>query len=274
LYQWVGVSVDGEGFIYVTDAMDYSLKKFDAQGKLVKKTGRKGQGPGEFMAPRALVSSGNRLFVTDQSVPGIQVFDNDLKYEKHIPLNLLVTEIAALSDHELACKAFETGRAPRILIIGDDGRVVSEIGYGEKNMPMMMDLVDFAASTDGFFYLAYSHMDRLEKLSAGGRAVWTKELLGVNRVKTDRVSSFVVPTQIVYKDIALDRSGHIFILGGSFSKNPGRDVYVLSGDGDILATFTLPETSHCLFIDERNSLYVRANEGITLKKYKLSYKGI
>ncbi|MGB6866412.1 MAG: 6-bladed beta-propeller, partial [Candidatus Aminicenantaceae bacterium] len=51
LFQWVGVTVDSYGQIYVTDAMDYSLKKFDADGKLLQKAGGKGQGPGEFLAP-------------------------------------------------------------------------------------------------------------------------------------------------------------------------------------------------------------------------------
>ncbi|HDZ25596.1 MAG TPA: 6-bladed beta-propeller, partial [Candidatus Aminicenantes bacterium] len=49
LFQWVGVISDSDSYIYVTDNMDYSLKKFDDQGNLIKKTGQKGKGPGEFL---------------------------------------------------------------------------------------------------------------------------------------------------------------------------------------------------------------------------------
>ena len=80
-----------------------------------------------------------------------------------------------------------------------------------------------------------------------------------------------LPTKLVYKDIALDSSGNVFILGGSFSKNPSSDIYVLSPEGELLTTITLPETSHCIYIDSRNFLYSRANEGVTLKKFRLKY---
>jgi len=273
LYQWVGIGVDAEGFIYVTDAMDYTLKKFDGRGRLLKKTGGKGQGPGEFMAPRALACSANRLFVTDQNIPGVQVFDKELRFLKRIPLNLLVTEIAALSDDRLACKTFELQPRPQILIVDGDGRTVSTISYGERDMPIMTDLVDFVPAPDGSFYIAYSHLDRVEKLSGEGRLLWTKSLFGVKKARMEKVSTFEVPADIAFKDVALDARGNLFVLGGSYSKNRGRDVYVMNEDGELLATFPLSESSHCLYIDGRNCLYVRANEGVTLKKYRIIYEG-
>jgi len=57
LFQWIGVTVDLLGNIYVTDSLDYSLKKFSSDGNLLKKRGGRGQGPGEFMAPRLLDAS-------------------------------------------------------------------------------------------------------------------------------------------------------------------------------------------------------------------------
>ena len=75
LFMWVGISVDENGFIYVSDGMDYSIKKFDTSGNLIKKTGRKGQGPGEFLSPRSLDLSDRSLYILDQNIPGINVFD-------------------------------------------------------------------------------------------------------------------------------------------------------------------------------------------------------
>jgi hypothetical protein len=49
---------------------------------LIKKTGRKGQGPGQFLAPRYLGISGELIYVTDQFKPGIQVFDKNLSYSR------------------------------------------------------------------------------------------------------------------------------------------------------------------------------------------------
>ena len=41
LFMLVGIVADSSKRIYVTDAMDYSIKVFDERGILVKKTGRK-----------------------------------------------------------------------------------------------------------------------------------------------------------------------------------------------------------------------------------------
>jgi hypothetical protein len=66
LSQWADVVVDGQDDLFVTDDMDFSVKKFDAKGNLIKKAGRKGQGPGEFSAPRYVGCSEKLVYVTDQ----------------------------------------------------------------------------------------------------------------------------------------------------------------------------------------------------------------
>jgi hypothetical protein len=78
LYMWVDVKVDENNFIYVTDTMDYSLNKFNSQGKLIKKIGRKGQGPGEFQAPRFMGLSEKFIYVSDERMNRIQVFDMEI----------------------------------------------------------------------------------------------------------------------------------------------------------------------------------------------------
>ncbi|MEA3421137.1 MAG: hypothetical protein U9Q97_05610, partial [Acidobacteriota bacterium] len=48
-----------------------------------------------------------------------------------------------------------------------------------------------------------------------------------------------------------------------------RDVYVLDPEGKQKAVLTLPEGSHCIYIDGSDFLYSRAGDGITLKKYRI-----
>ena len=115
-------------------------------------------------------------------------------------------------------------------------------------------------------------MDRIEKFDESGKRLWSRNLLGIKKVKTEKISSYIVPTEIVYKDVALDPSGNAYVLGGKFAANRSRDVYVLNPDGELLSTLTLPDTSHCIYIDRKNFLYSRANDGITLKKYRIVTK--
>jgi len=269
LFQWVGVVADSQKSIYVTDAMDYALKKFDPAGKMLKATGGKGQGPGEFSAPRLLDCSEGLLFVSEQYQPVIKVFDTDLTHKFNIPLRAPVGDMKVLGDDLLAVLVLTPQMNSTIIFCDHKGEIVDELNFAGDASGMMMDMVSFDLDSQGNLYLAYNFMDRIEKFDKSGNKIWSKKLLGVKQVERKKISSFVVPTEIVYKDIALDDAGNVYVLGGRFSKNRSRDVYVLNPDGEHLTTFTLPDTSHCLYIDSDNFLYSRANEGITLKKYRM-----
>ncbi|UCC40245.1 MAG: 6-bladed beta-propeller [Candidatus Aminicenantes bacterium] len=272
LFQWVAVVADSSG-CYVTDTMDYSIKHFDEEGNLIKKTGRKGQGPGEFIAIRFLGISENFLYATDQYMPGIQVFDKDLNYKKRIPILIPVSDIKVISDDEIAVASLsaDEGKKGRISIFNQDGETVREIKYLDKKIPFMLDMVSFDLDPKGNLYLAYTFQDKIQKFNPEGKKLWSKGLLDVKKIEMQKIRSFKVPSQLIYKDVALDSSGHLFVLGGSYSKNPSQDVYVLSPEGKLLTTFMLPDTTHCIHIDSQDYLYSRANEGVTLKKYKMKY---
>jgi len=271
LFQWAGVFADSNGNIYVTDAMDYSLKKFDSQGNFIKKVGRKGQGPGEFMAPRLLDGLNRYLYATDQHRLGVQVFDMELNFKRHIPIKKPIADLKILSDSQIAVATMFMDKMASILIYNADGELTGEFRYSEKKSPLMMDMVSFDFDKDGNLYLAYTFQDRIEKFDRKENRSWSKQLLRINKIKKKKISFYEVPTQVVYKDVAMDSSGHLFVLGGHFSRNRSRDVYVISPGGEHLTTLTLPDTSHCIYIDGKNCLYSRANEGITLKKYRMRY---
>lgn len=272
LFQWTGVATDDAGNIYVLDAMDYSIKKFGPDGRLLKKAGRKGQGPGEFMAPRLLACSGERLFATDQNVFGVYMFDRNLQYLGKIPCPSLILALAALGDGRLAAAVMGMSSPGKVMVFDSGGRVLSEFVPAGGPVPgALMDSMSFAQDGDGQFYAAFLFRDSVEKWTREGKRLWSKSFLGQKTVATIEVRSVTLPTETCFKDVALDAFGHVFVLGGKLSKQPSRDVYVLDKYGALLATFTLPEPSHCLHIDSRNYLYARANDGITLKKYRILY---
>lgn len=273
LFQWVGIIVTPDNYIYVTDAMDYSIKVFDEQGKLLKKAGRKGQGPGEFSAIRFIDSSKMLLYVTDQYIQAVQVFDKDLNYKQRIPFMLPISDLKVISDREIAIASLSSlkEKMGKIFVIDQTGKITREIEYTHEELPLMFDTVNFDFDLEGSLYIAYNFLDKIEKFDPAGKKLWSKSLLGGREAKKEKISSVVVPSKVIYKDVTLDRSGHVFVLGGSYSKNPSQDVYVLSPEGTLLTTFTLPDASHCIYIDNQNFLYSRANEGVTLKKFRMKY---
>jgi hypothetical protein len=271
LFMWVGVFADKNNCIYVTDAMDYSLKKFDASGSLIKKVGRKGQGPGEFLAPRYLDGSEKYLYVTDHNIRAVQVFDKDLNFLRRFPLNYPVNDMKVMSDGWIAISSQDFSNQGAIYIMDEMGREQKKLDYNKKKSKMLMDVTTLEFDPKLNLYLAYNFQDRIEKFSADGKKLWSRRLLKGKKVKEEKINNSLLPTEILYKDLALDSAGRIFVLGGSLSINRSRDVYVLNPDGNLLTIFTLPEASHCIHLDQNDFLYSRANDGVTLKKYSLKY---
>jgi DNA-binding beta-propeller fold protein YncE len=61
-----GIAVDDKGFVYVTDALQDSVKKFDRGGRFVKRWGEPGRGVDRLAAPRgATFYKPDRLLVED-----------------------------------------------------------------------------------------------------------------------------------------------------------------------------------------------------------------
>lgn len=73
------VAVAANGDIFVADGhFNARIVKFDKDGKFIKAWGRKGDQPGEFNLPHAIViDSRGRVLVGDRSNNRIQIFDQD-----------------------------------------------------------------------------------------------------------------------------------------------------------------------------------------------------
>lgn len=59
------VSTDGSGALWVADDLGHDIRVFDTDGALVRRIGREGQGPGEFLSIYSLAWVGDVLLVLD-----------------------------------------------------------------------------------------------------------------------------------------------------------------------------------------------------------------
>jgi hypothetical protein len=269
ILMWTGVAVDREGFIYLLDAMDHSVKKFDPRGRLVKRAGRKGQGPGEFMNPRLLALAGDLVFATDQNVPALSVFDRDLAFLKRIAVPGMVHALRVLPNGGIAVALTSYPEAGRVVILDGEGRIVRTVAYAPRGTAPLSDSVCLAAARNGDVFLGFLFEDRVERWSSAGARLWSKSLMGGGPVEKKTMNGITIPIETCVIDVALDGRGRLYVLGGKRARNRSRDVYVVDPDGSVLTVFTLPDTSHALYFDDQDFLYVRADAGMTLKKYRV-----
>ena len=76
------IDIDVDGNIYVDDAKNYRIQKFDKNGKFVQTIGRKGEGPGEFTYPLQITvdTYSGQIIVIDHRVRQIEIFNKNGKY--------------------------------------------------------------------------------------------------------------------------------------------------------------------------------------------------
>ena len=82
-----GVVHTSNNAILVSDKLDYKLKKFDMNGKIIVEVGKRGRGPGEFRGPGPLDSYKDVIAVADFASPRVQIFSSSLEYKSgfHAP---------------------------------------------------------------------------------------------------------------------------------------------------------------------------------------------
>jgi hypothetical protein len=202
------------------------------------------------------------------------MFDKNLGFVSRIPFNRPISDIAAISENTLAVVPFSMGGSGTVVLLDVQGRVLKEILYAEPEDKLsIFNVADLEIDSAGDILLAFSFRDRIEKWSATGQRLWSRQLLDLNDVKETKIARFTVPSDVMYKTITSDSSGRIYVLSGNLTDHPSRDVFVLGPDGGHLATFVLPEPSHCIYVDGHDFLYSRANEGVTVKKFRLIFSG-
>jgi hypothetical protein len=282
MYQKVGVTTDSEDNIYVTDIKGDSIKKFNKVGELIGRTGRNGKGPEEFDEPSLIKYFNYKLYVTESYRPGITVFDENLISNSKIPLRFTVNDLNFTSSNQLAVSTLARDRSEEgdfnfcIYLYDSAGNEKGKIVYETSKSFTMMNMINFKIDRSNNFLIAYCWQDKVEKLDRNGNLLWVRNLLGTREVRTKKIKGTKVtlseyPLETVYRAVALDTYGNLFILGGDLSENRNRDVYVLRSDGQHILTFTLPESSQTIHIDNKNNLYSRSENGLMVRKYALRY---
>jgi hypothetical protein len=274
LFLWTSVAVDGDDNVYFSDALDYSIKKFGPDGELLKKTGRRGSGPGAFEKTAGVAVIGDFVYAWDLYARALQVFDRDLVYQKTLPMPGNVDGLAALADGRIAAAVRPSYDRPMIVVFTPEGKMIREFSLVDPGNPASTGTVSLAAGPSGEFYLGYLFRDLIEKRGAGGERVWARTPMTTGRSPAADVQGFSFPSETCVLNLARDGRGRIYVLGGTKAAHKGRDIYVFNPDGSAVATLVLPEPSYSVYFDRRDFLYVSADGGVTMKKYRLIFKEV
>ena len=75
-----GLAVDKNNYVYVANASNHTISKYNSEGKCVKVVGREGCQPGELNHPCGVAVIGEQVYVCDRNNNKIQIFDYNLNF--------------------------------------------------------------------------------------------------------------------------------------------------------------------------------------------------
>jgi len=128
-YQAHDIKVDSQGNIYVLDAGNHRVQKFDKNGNYLQTIGRKGQGPGEFAnIYNMLFDNQNNLYVKGMRI--IHIFNNKGEFIRNVTFPISLHNFAVCTEGNFIVSGFitsEKGQNYGVLIVNSAGKIIKDI---------------------------------------------------------------------------------------------------------------------------------------------------
>ncbi len=273
-YKPEDIAGDSEGNLYVLDAGNHRVQKFDNKGKHLTTFGRSGQGPGEFQRPLSIdIGKDGNIYIADWYNCRLEVFSSQGEYLRSIKLLTPVHRIRLLKSGEIAIMNPRVGREnssyeestdgskpflPLIKIIDESGKIRRKFGEGIifKTFPLVNggNRLIFTTDDDDNIYLTLLFQNRIEKFTSEGKLVFQ-----TSRPVPDEMDHRGTNKPNVYILISLgidvDSQGRIWII--TVARRPNKEERSPAGKG-------LTET-------DRYRLDVLDSKGTFLKSFPLTH---
>ncbi|MCH8286205.1 hypothetical protein IIB79_06710 [candidate division KSB1 bacterium] len=199
LYMPSALEKDDEGNIYVLDAGNFRVQKYDSNGKYLLTFGREGRGPGEFSMPQS-VEMGNdgKLYLFDQGSSLMHVFHKDGKFDESyrpeeamgsfIPLksgNYVISAMGGMmmggmgrgrGGAQSAMSEMQRMKAeamPLLKIVDRKGSLIREFGeaveYGDGFTNRFGNGFNMTSDQNDNIYITFTNQNRIEKFDSNGK---------------------------------------------------------------------------------------------------------
>lgn len=231
------IVLDEAGNIYILDAGNHRIQKFDPEGKYLGSFGREGQGPGEFNSPTSLdIDAEGNLIIADRRSRKIQIFSTGGSLRKTITLTKNpLSKVLALNSGLMATigtvgydiEGKDNEPLPKLIrLLDSDGNIEREFGemfdYKHRMLNHKGNSFHFDVDKDDHIYLTFSYQNRIDKYSPEGKLLWkadrvlnytTKPLDKGKIERTATRKSFYSPRMnSVSKGLAVDNKSRTWVV--------------------------------------------------------------
>jgi hypothetical protein len=301
-YQFGGMlwdlAVDKDGLVYVLD-LD-RLLKYDSHGKFIAAIGKKGEGPGEYLQPRAIfVHEGGDVYVSDRGRT-LHVFGKDGAFVKKILLDFSISfstpNIFIDRDGRIFAASMEmSASGPRTcLVISDpNGKTIKRFGLTDD------ENTKFQGSSRGgvMSALIHEYSQRLCFCHVQGSTIclgnntdydlFLYDLAGILKTEFSKEeepvpitaeerkslgpSAVFPPHRPFIGGLLSDEEGRIYVLRAKslLEKNPATKIDIFGLDGRYLYETVVPFKPRLILNGSFISIEQDENQGRLIKKWTI-----
>ena len=272
-----GVATRSDGMLFVADRLDYRVKKFGPRGELKGAVGGRGKGPGQFQGPGPLACFGGRIAVADFTTGRVQVL-NDLFPLSCFEVPGAVSDLCFDGAGNIWIIAVTMDRQRGLFVYGPDGkeRKVLALIHGEGDL--FFDAGFVAWLGKGTIAVGYYLRNRVELWDTSGRLIREFAVGGFpERAPTRHTAQgsgvISLPLGNVFRSMASDGKGKLYLLGGDYSSKPCQEVLEIDRNGNLLRRIQLKEKSVLIHADRNGWLYAVSGDRRSIVRYRLKGRG-
>ncbi|MGB2957398.1 MAG: hypothetical protein WBG01_18320 [Bacteroidota bacterium] len=263
-----------DGSFVVSDRMSYTLTRLNNSGTLLARTGSRGTAPGEFRSPGPLDCFHDRLAVADFASTRIQVFGRDLTHRTTFISKGGVVDLHYDPEGGLWVSA-HTPAGKRLLKYDDEGTLRATLTPRNISGKPFQDVFLCSVSPRGEVFLAYLVRNIIEVWDTSGTFIRQFTIPGFPPRSPERTMSIGnsprsirVPEGNIVQSISMGPGGNLFVLAAEYAENPGRDVTVVTPQGQMLGLITLPAPASHIWINPAGHLFSIQTRNASVARYE------
>jgi len=257
-YRLRDIAFDDEDNMYILDAGNYRVQKFDKEGNYILSFGRQGQGPGDLRSARQLqFDSDGLLHVLDLGNNCVQVFTTDGKFFRMYSAKGFANGFTLLNSGLIAGNGYLGGlqtrdrrvnlqdvEFPNLYIYDQKATIVRKIGkerkYEARDMKALGNYSSVTFDDQDNLYLAFDNRNLIEKYTSNGKPLLKisrekgyREITNPERIREEIAGGIMADFSIINKfsgGIQLDSKGRMWVL--SYIRQLSADERKMNGKKD------------------------------------------
>ena len=185
---------DSRNNIYILDAGNYRIQKFDEQWDYLSTIGRRGWGPAEFSSPvRMIIDTDENLYVADNSKIIVSILNKEGKEIKSLRLKQEVLGSFQLTSTKNLVLP-NPGENTLVQIKNAEGDLIREFGepkeYDDKKFNVRGNAISMVLDNRDNIYVTFTYQNRIEGYSSDGELIFS----------SDRHVDYDISTSMVFKE--------------------------------------------------------------------------